>query len=64
MAERSFAEEVGKELTFKAVVWGPAIAGGLFLGPVGILAGLAASVIVLASGGGGSPPAGGDRKGQ
>jgi len=64
MAKRSFAEEVGKELTIKAVVWGPAIAGGLLLGPVGLFAGLAASVIVLASGSGGSPPVGGDQKRQ
>jgi hypothetical protein len=61
MAGKSFGEEFGEEFAGKAVMWGPAIAGALLLGPVGIALGLAASVAVIASGGD-SPqqPSGGD----
>ncbi len=51
MAGKSFGEEFGEEFAGKAVMWGPAIAGAVLLGPVGIALGLAASVAVLASGG-------------
>lgn len=61
MAGKSFGEEFGENLAGKAVMWGPAIAGAIFLGPVGIALGLAASVAVVASGGGDPPqPSGGD----
>jgi hypothetical protein len=50
MTEKTFGEEMGQELTGKAVMWGPAIAGAALLGPVGFFAGLAASVIVFMSG--------------
>lgn len=63
MTGKSFGEEFGEEFTGKAVMWGPAIAGAILLGPVGIALGLAASVAVIASGGdippqpsGGNPP--------
>jgi hypothetical protein len=61
MAGKSFGEEFGEEFTGKAVMWGPAIAGAILLGPVGIALGLAASVAVIASGGDNPPqPSGGD----
>ena len=61
MAAKSFGEEFRDELTGKAVIWGPAIAGAVLLGPVGIALGLVASVAVVASGGdGASQPPGSD----
>jgi uncharacterized membrane protein len=61
MVGKSFGEEFGEEFTGKAVMWGPAIAGAILLGPVGIALGLAASVAVIASGGDNPPqPSGGD----
>lgn len=61
MAAKSFGEEFRDELTGKAVMWGPAIAGAILLGPVGIALGLVTSAAVIASGGG-SPqqPSSGD----
>ncbi len=61
MAGKSFGEEFGEEFAGKAIMWGPAIAGAVLLGPVGIALGLAASAAVIASGGG-SPqqPSSGD----
>ncbi len=56
MAGKSFSEEFGEEFAGKTIMWGPAIAGALLLGPVGIALGLAASVAVIASGGDNSPP--------
>lgn len=58
MAESSFSEDLGKEMAGRAILWGPAIAGGFVLGPLGIAVGLVASVAMLASGkdGGSSPP--------
>lgn len=62
MAEKSFGEEMGQELSGKAVMWGPAIAGAALLGPVGFFAGLAASVVIVMSGGSSdSPPSNGKR---
>ena len=60
MAGKSFGEEFRDELTGKAVMWGPAIAGAVLLGPVGIALGLAASVAVIASSDGSAhqPPSG------
>jgi uncharacterized membrane protein len=55
MAGKSFGEEFRDELTGKAVMWGPAIAGAILLGPVGIALGLAASAAVIASGGDNPP---------
>ncbi len=55
MAAKSFGEEFRDELTGKAVMWGPAIAGAVLLGPVGIALGLAASVALVASGGDNAP---------
>ena len=61
MAGKSFSEEFGEEFAGKAVMWGPAIAGAVLLGPVGIALGLAASVAIVASGGDSPPqPPGGD----
>lgn len=61
MAAKSFGEEFRDELTGKAVMWGPAIAGAVLLGPVGIALGLAASVAIVASGGDSAPqPSGSD----
>jgi uncharacterized membrane protein len=63
MAGKSFGEEFGEEFTGKAVMWGPAIAGAILLGPVGIALGLAASVAVIASGGDNPPqPSGGESR--
>jgi hypothetical protein len=39
VAAKSFQQEVAEELAGKAVMWGPAVAGGLALGPVGGAAG-------------------------
>ena len=62
MAATSFGEDFRDELTGKAVMWGPAIAGAVLLGPVGIALGLAASVALVASGGDNPPqPSGGDQ---
>jgi hypothetical protein len=50
MAERTFGEgcssEAGKQLTAKAILWGPSLAGLLLLGPAGLLLGFAASVVI------------------
>ena len=56
MAGKSFSEDFGGEIAGKAVMWGPAFAGAILLGPVGIALGLAASVVLVASDGDGSPP--------
>jgi hypothetical protein len=64
MANRSFGEELSQELTGKAVMWGPVIGGGLLLGPLGILLGLATSVAILSSDSGASPTSGGDNRGE
>jgi hypothetical protein len=62
MAERSLSDDLGKEMAGKAITWGPAIAGGLLLGPLGIAVGLAVSAAVVASGGStDSPPPNGER---
>ncbi len=58
MAEKTFGEEVGRELTAKAVLWGPALAGAVVAGPVGFFAGLVAGVAIIISGGGDTRPAG------
>ncbi len=60
MAAKSFGEEFRDELTGKAVMWGPAIAGAVLLGPVGIALGLAASAAVIASGDNPPRPSDGD----
>lgn len=62
MATKSFQQEVAEELAGKATVWGPAVAGGLALGPVGALLGAIASVIIVASGS--SAPSEGDDRGK
>ena len=49
MAGKSFGEELGGEMAGKAIMWGPAIAGAVLLGPVGVLLGLVASVAVVSS---------------
>ena len=60
MAGKSFGDDLSNEMAGKAVMWGPAIAGAVLLGPVGLALGLAASVAVVASGGSSksSPPDG------
>ena len=63
MAEKTFGEAVATDLAVKAVIWGPAIAGAILLGPVGVLLGAAATVALVASGGDNSPqPSAGDQK--
>lgn len=65
MAERSFTEDLSNEMTGKAVMWGPAIAGAILLGPVGIALGLVTSVVIVASDSGNSVgPAGGQLSGD
>jgi hypothetical protein len=60
MAGKSFSEDLSNEMAGKAIMWGPAIAGTVLLGPVGLALGLAASVAIVASGGSSksSPPDG------
>jgi hypothetical protein len=60
MPGKSFGEEFGGEMAGKAVIWGPAVAGAVLLGPVGILLGLVASVAFVASGSDSSPPPSGE----
>jgi hypothetical protein len=62
MADKGFGEEFGGEMAGKAAIWGPAIAGAVLLGPVGILVGLVASVAIVASGSDGSPPPSGEER--
>lgn len=66
MAERSIAEEMGRELAIKAALWGPAVAGAAVAGPVGFFAGLVAGVTIIVSGGSdttnGGAQGNGDRK--
>ncbi len=52
MSRRTFGEDLAAELSVKAAVWGPGIAGAVLLGPVGILLGLVVSAAILTSGGG------------
>jgi hypothetical protein len=56
MAGRSYSEDLSSEMAGKAVMWGPAIAGAVLLGPVGLVLGLAAAVAVVASGGSSKSP--------
>ncbi len=60
MSGKSFGEEFGEHLAGKAIMWGPAIAGAILLGPVGIALGLAASAVIVASGDKQQKPSGGD----
>ncbi len=65
MAGRSFSEDFSNEMTGKAIMWGPAIAGAALLGPAGIALGLLTSVILAASGGSSDPaPKDGDQSGE
>jgi hypothetical protein len=50
MAAKSVGEAVTQELAGKAVICGPAIAGGLFLGPVGAVLGVLTSVAIVVFG--------------
>ena len=50
MTGKSFGQELAEELGRKAVVWGPPIAGGMLLGPVGIVIGVATAVAIVCSG--------------
>jgi hypothetical protein len=52
MAQRTFGEDLATELSVKAAIWGPAIAGTVLLGPLGILLGLVFSAAIATSGGG------------
>jgi len=62
MAGKTFGEDLRNEMAGKGVMWGPAIAGAVLLGPVGFALGLATSVVLVASGSSSdSPPANGDR---
>lgn len=53
MPEKTIGEEfagaVAKEVTGKAVMWGPAIAGLLLLGPVGVFLGILTSAAIVDS---------------
>jgi hypothetical protein len=60
MAGESLVRDAATELTGKAIVWGPAIAGALLLGPAGVLLGLAASVAIAVNATG-RTPSGDDR---
>ena len=51
MAGKTFSEDLSNEMVGKTVMWGPAIVGGILLGPVGVGLGLIASVVAVASGG-------------
>ena len=51
MTRKSFAQEYAEELIGKAVIWGPPIVGGLAFGPVGIVAGVVATVAAIAGSG-------------
>jgi hypothetical protein len=63
MAAKCFGEEMAQELAVKTVMWGPAIAGALLLGPVGIVLGLLTSASIVASGSNGSSsPRDGDQE--
>jgi len=62
MAAKSFEEEVVRELAGKAVIWGPAVAGGFAFGPLGALVGAIASVVVVTSGN--SAPGGDQSEGE
>ena len=64
MAGRTFGQELAVEMTGKAVVWGPAIAGAILLGPVGFFLGLAASAAVVASVSDNSPAPSGDEQSE
>jgi hypothetical protein len=58
MAGRNLLEDAAGELTVKAVMWGPAIAGAALLGPVGAVLGLAASVAIATKVSSSSQPGG------
>jgi hypothetical protein len=63
MSAKTLGEAVATDLAVKAVIWGPAIAGAVLLGPVGVLLGAAATVALVASGGDKpSQPSAGDKK--
>lgn len=55
MATGTLREAFVRELSVKAVIWGPSIAATMLLGPVGLLVGTAVSVAILASGSDNSP---------
>lgn len=50
MTRESLREAFVKDLTMKAIIWGPSVAGVVLMGPVGLLLGAAASVAIVASG--------------
>jgi hypothetical protein len=50
MTRKSFAQEYAEALISKAVIAGPAIAGGLLLGPAGVVVGIATAVVIVCSG--------------
>jgi hypothetical protein len=61
MAERSFSDDLGKEMAGKAVMWGPAVAGAVLFGPMGLALGLATSVVLAVSGNSSDLPANGEQ---
>jgi hypothetical protein len=64
MSEKSLGEEFRDDLIRKAVFWGPATAGAILLGPVGVVAGIATSVAIVCSGGGNGSPSNGSDQGS
>ncbi len=51
MARETLREAFAKDLSIKAVIWGPSIAGAMVLGPIGLVLGAAASVAILVASG-------------
>ena len=49
MNERTIGQEIARDAAGKAVMWIPAIASAVMLGPVGFFAGLVVSVAILAA---------------
>jgi hypothetical protein len=52
MARETLREAFAKDLSIKAVIWGPSIAAAMVFGPIGLVLGAAASVAILVASGG------------
>lgn len=58
MGGGTFTQELTKEMVGKTITWGPAIAGAVLLGPVGIALGVIASAVIIKSLPDDAPPSG------